>query len=240
MSLVLNAIASLAFVLQVAFLFLLVSGGFWKFPLLSVYCVFQYLTGLAEFSVKRQFGTAGALYARLYWTDEIVLDLLLFLMVIAFTLQALEGSPVRAKAKRFLTGVVVIAVVAPFVLYYQREIFSTPWFNRTSQFLNFAAAIMNLALWTALLFNKKRDPQLLTVSIGLGVAVTGAALHFGLRQLLSPGLRPFSTLVGSLTHLAGVFVWCWAFRPTFLREKPKSTTGPLPAQTSPAATPSGY
>jgi hypothetical protein len=240
MSLVLNSVSTLALIFQIALLFLLVSGGFWKFPLLSLYTVFQYLTGMAEISVSREFGTGGLLYARLYWSDEILLDLILFLMVIAFTLQALEGSPVRDKAKRFLTGVVVIAVVAPFVLYYHRAIFSTPWFNRTSQFLNFAAAIMNLSLWTALLFNKKRDPQLLTVSIGLGVTVTGAALHFGLRQLVSPGLRPLSELVGSLTHLAGVFVWCWAFRPAFLREKPKRPTGPLPSQPSPAATSSGY
>ena len=42
---------------------------------------------------------------------------------------------------------------------------------------------MNLGLWTALIGTKKRDPLLLTVSAGLGVAVTGAAIAFGLQAV---------------------------------------------------------
>jgi hypothetical protein len=193
----------------------------------------QLLADVAEVTVSHQFGRSAVPYVKLYWTDEVLLDLLLFLMVIVFTYQALEGSPLRAKAGRFLAAVVFLAVAAPFVIYYRQTLFSTRWFNGVSQWLNFGGAIMNLGLWTALLTNKKRDPQLVMVSVGLGLAVTGAALYFGLRQFMTrTDLRPFANLVGVLTHLLAVCVWCWTFRPARGRQAPK--------QPAPAATSSGY
>lgn len=220
-------------VLQIALLLFLLPGGFRKFPLLLLYSVIQLLADVAEVVVSHQFGLGSVVYAKLYWSDEVLLDLLLFLMVIVFTYQALEGSPLRPKVGRFLAAVVLIAVAAPFLVYYHRTLFSTRWFNGVSQWLNFGGAIMNLGLWTALLSNKKRDPQLVMVSIGLGLAVTGAALYFGLRQFMTrTDLRPFADLVGVLTHLLGVSVWCWAFRPAMMRNSGRSPR--------PAATSSGY
>jgi len=231
---VFSVLEGIGVILQIALLLFLLPGGFRKFPLLLVYSVVQLVTDVAEVAVSHQFGTNAVQYVRLYWTDEVLLDLLLFLMVIVFTYQALEGNPLRSKAGRFLAGVVVIAVAAPFLVYYQRTLFSTRWFNGVSQWLNFGGAIMNLGLWTALLSNKKRDPQLVMVSVGLGLAVTGAALYFGLRQFMTrTDLRPFAELVGVLTHLLGVFVWCWTFRPAIMRQGGTK-------QPSPAATSSGY
>ncbi|HXP87256.1 MAG TPA: hypothetical protein VN841_21165 [Bryobacteraceae bacterium] len=234
MSQVFNVLEVIGVILQIALLLFLLPGGFRKFPLLLVYSALQLVADVAEVAVSHEFGLRAVQYVKLYWSDEVLLDLLLFLMVIVFTYQALEGSPLRAQAGRFLAGVVLIALVAPFVVYYHRTLFSTQWFNGVSQWLNFGGAIMNLGLWTALLSNKKRDPQLVMVSVGLGLAVTGAALYFGLRQFItSNGLRPFAELVGVLTHLLGVFVWCWTFRPTALRQGGAK-------QPSPAATSSGY
>jgi hypothetical protein len=235
MSQVFSFLEVVGVVLQVALLLFLLPGGFRKFPLLLLYAVVQLVTDVAEVAVIHQFGRTAVQYVRLYWTDEVLLDLLLFLMVIVFTYQALEGNPLRAKAGRFLAGVVIVAVAAPFVIYYHRTLFSTRWFNGISQWLNFGGAIMNLGLWTALLANKKRDPQLVMVSVGLGLAVTGAALYFGLRQFTTQAdWRHFADLVGVLTHLLGVFVWCWAFRPAILRQ------GGAKRQPSPAATSSLY
>ena len=234
MSQVFNVIEVLGLVLQVVLIVLLLPGGYRKFPLLLLYAVVQLLTALAEVSVSHQYGYSAVQYVRLYWTDEVLLDLLLFLMVIVFTYQALEGNPARAQAGKLLACLVLIAVAAPFAVYYQRTLFSTRWFNGVSQWLNFGGAIMNLGLWTALLANKKRDSQLVTVSVGLGLAVTGAAMYFGLRQFMTrTDLRPFADLFGVLTHLLAVFVWCWAFRPAFLRQGGTNRPGA-------AATSSGY
>ena len=158
----------------------------------------------------------------MYWSDEVIIDLLLFLVVISLTNLALEGNPLRAKMSRILAGVVAVALVLPFVLFHP-PFFTSPthwslgwgrWFNTTSQMLNFGAAIMNLALWSALLVSRKRDPQLLKVSIGVGVAVAGQAIGFGIRRFIpeQSTLREFPDLFMSLTHVLSVFIWCWAFR----------------------------
>jgi hypothetical protein len=141
-------------------------------------------------------------------TDEAIIDLLLFLMVIVMTYQALGNNPLRARIGRhigrWLAALVAGAVLLPFVLF-QGPIFSARWFNPTSQMLTFGGAIVNLALWTALLGNRKRNPLLLAVSAGLGIAVTGAAITFGLhhfRWAANGTARILVDLIKSLAHVA--------------------------------------
>ena len=219
-ALVLEAIS---IAIQAAVIVLLLRGSFRRYPLVLVYCVLQLAATVAEEYVFRTFGEPSVLYHRLYWTDEISLDLLLFLLVIVLTYQALEGSPLRTGMGRLLGAVLVIVLVVPFLLFSSRR-FSNPWFDGTSQLLNFGAAIMNLGLWTALIATKKRDPLLLTVSAGLGVAVTGAAIAFGLRRFTPPGgiTQQLANLFKTGTYLASVAIWCWAFRP----QAGKSPTAP--------------
>ena len=210
-SLVLEAIT---IAIQAVVIVFLLRGPFRRYPVLLLYCVLQLAATITEEYVYRVFGDASPFFGRLYWTDEVSLDLLLFLMVIMLTYRALEASPLRAGMGRLL-GAVVIVLVVPFVLFSARR-FSTAWFDGTSQLLNFGAAIMNLGLWTALIGTKKRDPLLLTVSAGLGVAVTGAAIAFGLRRFTPPGGTPqqLANLFKTITYLASVAIWCWAFRPS--------------------------
>jgi hypothetical protein len=200
--------------IQAAVIVFLLRGSFRRYPLLLLYCVFQLGATITEEYVYRVFGEASNFFYRLYWTDEISLDLALFLMVITLTYRALEGSPLRLGMGRLLGGVLVLVLVVPFVVFSSRR-FSNPWFDGTSQLLNFGGAILNLGLWTALIATKKRDPLLLSVSAGLGVAVTGAAIAFGLRRFTPPGgtTQQLANLFKTGTYLASVAIWCWAFRP---------------------------
>ncbi len=195
-------------------IFLLRRSAFRRYPLLVVYCVLQLAATIAEEYVSRVHGQTN-FFRKLYWTDEITLDLLLFFMVIALIYRALEGSPMRVAMGRLLGAVVAVVLIVPFVLFTARR-FSTIWFDGTSQLLNFGAAIMNLGLWTALIGTKKRDPLLLTVSAGLGVAVTGAAIAYGLRRFTPPTstAQQLANLFKTLTYLTSVAIWCWAFRPS--------------------------
>jgi len=241
MSLLFSVAGAIGIALQVALVFFLLPRGVRKFPILMLHAVARLLADAAEVTLSRKLGFGAALYAKVYWTSEVFIDMLLFLMVIVFTYQVLEGSPMRAQAARLLTGVGVVAVLAPFAIYHQRVLFSNNWFNGVIQWLNFGAGIMNLALWTALLANKKRDPQLVAVSIGLGLAVTGAALGFGFRQFFRQGgMRNAANLEQILTHLLGLTVWCWTFRPSWMREQPPRPPQTQPSRPSPAATSSGY
>jgi hypothetical protein len=199
-----------------------------KYPVLFIYCGAQLITSLVELVVRRWYGPGSRLYAQLFWSDELAIDLLLFLMVIDLTFRTMEGNPARKAMGRLLAGVVLLALALPFVLF-DGTIFrpsglpNASWFDHTSQLLNFGGAILNLGLWTALLSSRQRDPQLLMVSAGLGVAVTGAAISYGLRRLFSQDQVAVANLFYVATRAASAFIWCWAFRPTAGKAQPVTT-----------------
>jgi hypothetical protein len=157
------------------------------------------------------------LYNHLYWTNDIIVDLLRFLVLMVLTYQATPEGPRRGSVGRLLGGVAIIVIAAPVILFHPT--FSPwpsgRWFNSATELLNFGAAIMNLVLWGTLIASKMRDPKLLTVSAGLGVVVTGAAFSYGLRHFIPPGIfrNAVPDLFLMLTQLAGWTIWCWAFRP---------------------------
>ncbi len=213
-SLVFEVVSSILLAVIIVFL---LRSSYRRYPLVLLYCVLQLAATITEEYVWRVLGAArdSSLFRNLYWTDEIVLDLALFFMVIALTFRALEGSPLRAAIGRLLAVVAVTVLIVPFVVFNSRR-FGTGWYNSTSQLLNFGAAIMNLGLWTALIGTKKRDPLLLRVSAGLGIAVTGAAIAYGLRKFTTGGgtERDLANLFKTVTYLASVLIWCWAFWPS--------------------------
>jgi hypothetical protein len=164
---------------------------------------------------------ANRLYARLYWSNDVLVDLFRFVLVIMLIYKATEGP--RRVSGRFLTGLVLATMVLPFLLFHPilnpstnpntSAFFAASWFNSTSELLNFGAAIMNLFLWAALIASKNRDPQLLSVSAGLGVVVTGSAIALGIRYfLVSTASDAIGYFLMNLTQLVGWGMWCWTFR----------------------------
>jgi hypothetical protein len=207
---------------------LLLRGPFRKFWALVVYVAWELLSNVAleSFDVVYNAALTGAnaskealrLYSRLYWTNDVIVDVLRFLLVIWLTYKATSGGPKRASIGRILTGIVVVALALPFLLFPMFPMGPKPWpeaswFNSTSELLNFGAAIMNLVLWGVLLADRKRDPQLAVVSVGLGVVVTGAAISYGFRHLISAEARFIPNMFLMLTRLAGWTIWCRAFWP---------------------------
>jgi hypothetical protein len=118
----------------------------------------------------------------------------------------------RAGMGKILGGLVVIVILVP-LLIFKGPFTSTPWLNHTSQLWSFAGAILNLGLWSALVANRKRDPQLLAVSAGLGVAVTGAAISYGVRGYFSTKTIWVPDAFMSATFVVCMLIWCWTFRP---------------------------
>ena len=170
---------------------------------------------------------ATRLYARLYWSNDVLVDLFRFVLVIVLIYRASEGTTKRVSG-RFLAGLVVAMIVLPFILFHPTfERFPRgTWFNSTSELLNFGAAIMNLMLWATLIASKKRDPKLLMVSAGLGVVVTGTAIAYGAQFLIGAAGFGAMSFFMNLTQLAGWAIWCWAFWPT---RRKKSVVEPVTA-----------
>ena len=223
-----NAIVSAQVLFQLVLLYLLVRGPFRRYFLIFAYCLAQSAQIVVDGAVLRKFGVSSNEYKMVFWTDALIVDLLLLFVVIAVTYQALEGSPLKSKLTRLLTILSGVILILPFVVLKSR-IFYTRWFNGTDQILNFGIAILNLFLWTALLGNKNRDPQLLTVTAGLGARVAATAVLLGLRQFTAGGGigREIADTAARLSIVAGTLIWCWAFRPS-TRRRP-STPAPVQA-----------
>ena len=197
---------------------LLLRGAFRQYPLLLAYCGIELAIVIGEGLAFNSAGMKSALYRYVYWSGDLLHDLMLFLLVITLTYKTLEGSPLRPATSRMLTVIAVGAVALPFVLYH--PYFTGRWFRHTSQLLSLGAAFLNLLLWTAIIGTKKRDPQLLMVSAGVGIAVTGLAIYYGLLQFMSSdAVRWLPDLFHGMTHVAGIAIWCWAFRPAFGRRR---------------------
>ena len=172
-------------------------------------------------------GAGSPLYRNLYWTADVVVDLLLFLMVIAMTREVMKENPLWPVVGRMLSIIVLAAVVLPFVLFH--PFFSQRWFRHTSQLLSFGGALMNLFLWTGIIGKRDRDQQLLPMSAGLGVAVTGVAITYGLLQFTPANFRWLPDLFKSLTEVASLLIWCWAFRPSTSEQSPGIQAIPDPS-----------
>jgi hypothetical protein len=206
-----NAIVVGSLLLELAVVVYLLKGPYLKYPILLAYCVTELLTGSAEFMVS-SYGS-HEVFIRLYYIDEVGVDLLLFLMVITLTYRAMHGNPMRVAAGRVLGFITILVLALPFLLFYPSIHDFAVFFNSAGEVLNFGAAIMNLVLWTALLGATQRDAQLLTVSTGLGLQVTAQAIGFGIRHFMSPRHRWMPDLFMTVAHLGSVYIWWRAFRP---------------------------
>jgi hypothetical protein len=205
-------------ILNIILLVLLLRGFLRKYPLLFIYNLAQFLIILAERVLLRDADRSTAFYRHVYWTSEVIWDFLLFLLIADFIHRALAGRPERVLARKLLWAVSAGVLILPFVLYQNRQIFQSPWFNGATQVINFGAAILTLVLWGALIASRQRDPQLMMVCAGLGITVTGAAFAWGVRQLAlgksdaAENVRNIADFFAVLTYLGGLALWCWAFR----------------------------
>lgn len=202
------------------------------------------LNGTAQQMDRATQSAASRIYARLYWTNDVIVDLLRFVLV-AFLIYKVAGTS-KPQLGRILSALVLAMIVLPFLLFHPTfqplpqasvdsarqisafagEMVKLPmprvaWFNSTSQLLNFGAAIMNVILWGLLIQSKKREPQILPLSLGLGILVTGTAISYGLRYFALQGASTaFFNLLLNVTQLVAWLIWCRTFWPS-----PKTKAG---------------
>jgi len=217
---------------QLILLVLIIRGPLKRYFPLFLYVFSLLVVSLAEGYVLGKWGADREHYFPVFWGGELFLGTQLFLLMITLTPRALEGNPLRKNVLRIMGVAAAMVFMVPFVAF-QSQVFTTRWNDSTGQLLNFGAAAMNLALWGALLVSKQRDRQLLMVSAGLGVAVAGAALTFGMRRLTGEDSlgRVFADSAYRLLQIGSVLIWCWAFWPR--RKSTANLTSGDPARSTP-------
>jgi hypothetical protein len=201
-----------SFILQLSVIVFLLEAAFREYPLVLAYSLTRLITSALEMGLRETLGDQAALFRRVYYSDRVVLNLLLFVMVTAIIFRLLKGKPQRSMIGKALLGIVGVVLLLPFLVLSRP--FTLHWLNAMSQFLYFGSGIMTAVLWKVLMRSEPRDLQLMKFTVGLGVAMTGAAVAFGLQQWMgSPRLVWMPNLFLQLTHVAGLLLWCWAFRP---------------------------
>jgi hypothetical protein len=231
-----DVLATLGGAATLLLLVLFLLGPRRKFWILAVYAGGELLGSLALtiFDLKRS-PAQRTLYSHFYWTYEVAVDLLLFLVVIALTHEAVPAGAPRRKVDRFLGAVVFVVLALPFVALHPnfRPWPSPRWFNSAGEILNFGAAVMNLGLWGALIASRERDAQMFRVSAGLGIRVAGTAMAYGIRHFVPPGVsEAVPNLLLMLAQIAEWTILCWAFWPA---RKPRPPAASV-ASTSVAST----
>lgn len=198
----------LGVVLQVLVIAALLRGPYRKFKILFIYSIVLLLITVGEAAAfyDREIWTRTS---RHYWIGDSILQTLIFVLVISLVHRALTASQKRAAIRRVLIGTAAI-FVAFSVCFTQGPVFGV-WMTKLSRNLGFAAVILNLVLWAALIRERSGDRTLLLVSGGLGIQMAGKAIGHSLRQL-SRGLIFTGDLVIVLSHLVCLYIWWQAFR----------------------------
>jgi hypothetical protein len=202
----------LSLILQLGIIVFLLRGAFRKYHWVLAYSLTRLITTVLEVGVRQNGGNETLFFRQVYYSDRVILNLVLFVMVSAIIYRLLEGKPHRSTIGKVLIGIVAAVLLLPFLVLSRP--FTIHWLNGMSQFLYFGSGIMTLVLWTVLMSSNPRDSQLLRFTIGLGVAMSGAAITFGLHPWIgSRRLEWMPNLFLRVTHITGLLIWCWAFRP---------------------------
>ena len=197
----------------------LLRGSYKRFPLVLAYAVANLVTtGIetpAHVNALRTDAPAALLhYAKIYWWDERILLVLVFILVISLIHQALPKTRSRRMVSAGLIAGALLFAGLSFLIHHSPHLSAT-W-TLVTRDLNFGAAILDVALWLLLIATRHPDRRLLLVSGALGMQFTGEAIGESIRHLSLPTRNETVSLIGSvvvmLADLACLYEWWRTFR----------------------------
>jgi hypothetical protein len=204
--------------LQVLVVAALLRGSFKRFPFVFAYAVASLVITVIEIpSNVNYFITQDENvllhFAKIYWWDERILLVLVFVLVISLIHQALALTRSRQMVSAgLIAGALLFAVISFFI--HHTPHLSATW-TLVTRDMNFGAAILDVGLWSLLIASRRGDRRLLLISGALGLQFTGEAIGESIRNLsLAQEVKSVS-LAGSvivmLADLACLYVWWRTF-----------------------------
>ena len=79
-------------ILQVGVIAFLLQGAFRKYPLVLAYSLTRLITSVLEVAIRQKLGNRTAFFRQVYYSDRVILNLLLFAMVTAIMFRLLAGK----------------------------------------------------------------------------------------------------------------------------------------------------
>ncbi len=207
--------------LQVLILHALIKGPYQKYPFLFANVLVVLVTTIIDTALYNFKSGTWAGTATVFWIDDSIRQVSLFILVLSLVYQAMATGRKRAAVQRVLIfGSIILAAVSYFSHPDPRI---SVRMSAVIRNMSFSAAILNLGLWAALIRTKQRDSRILMISGGLGLQITGEAMGHSLRNLWQIS-RVYVTAGNSvliLAHLLCLLVWWQAFRNSPQRKEPE-------------------
>lgn len=185
----------------------LVRGSYRQYPFVFAYAVALLLSTIVEIAVN-PFVRSQA-YSYYYWSDELLLDILVFCIVIAFIDEAARNSTRTPIERRWL--ILAAACILAGSLAVHRNPHFNKWMTLVTRDLNICAVIMDLILWSLLVTARRPNRRLMLLSGGLGLQLAGAIMGEQLRNF-SHRLFLTGTLLEISTGLLALYIWWRALR----------------------------
>jgi hypothetical protein len=190
----------------------LVRGSYRQYPFVSAYALALLLTTVLEIGLH---AAPKTLKQGNYWTNEAILDVLVFCVVIAFIDEAARHSKQKMIERHWLVLAAALMCGVSIVIHHGLSL------NRQmtlfSRDLNICAVILDLILWSLLATARRPNRRLMLLSGGLGLQLTGAIMGEQLRNW-SHSLQLFGGLLEVTTGFLALYIWWRALRTVPARE----------------------
>jgi len=195
----------------------LLRGEYRRYPFIFLYAVVDLLTTILEIQPAIAYSSATPAakkqFAQMFWLNERIMQVLVFLLVISLVYSATRHlRPRRTLLTGIICGTVLVAAISLWAHYDPnlpggRYRYMTPW----TRDLNFCAAILDLGLWALLIGSRQKDYKLLLVTGGLGIQFTGGAIGQSLRHM-APVIVAAASDFLMIANVARIYIWWQAFR----------------------------
>jgi len=185
----------------------LVRGSYRSYPFVFAYALTLFASTVVEIALRSAARTVQDDY---YWIDEVILDVLVFCVVIAFIDAAARHSRQKVIERHWLVLAAALICAVSFAIHRGSHLNSQ--MTLVSRDLNICAVILDLILWSLLLAARPPNRRLMLLSGGLGLQLTGAIMGEQLRQS-SHSLFLTGTLLEVTTGFLGLYIWWRALRP---------------------------
>lgn len=199
----------------------LVRGHWRRFPLLFAYVIADFLVAAAELPTMwtvtfHATQAARSWSARIYQRGEVFLEFLMFVLVISLIFRASEDLRSRRLLPMGCVAGAVLFVGISFWTHYNPRGSVGLWMAPWTRDLNVATSILDLALWSLLLEQRKKDERLLLLSGALGIEFTGAAIGHSMRSMATR-YHAWPAIAGgkvvAIATILRVYLWVRAFQP---------------------------
>jgi hypothetical protein len=217
--------------LQILTISVLLRGLYKRFPVVFLYTIISFLTSIVEMPLSFNFllnqRKPPPFMKTVWFTDEVVLQVMVFAVVISLIYEATARMESRRMLRMALACGAFLAAGISFALEYTPGALIGPWMTPWSRDLKLCATILVLALWAFLISTRRKDHLLLMLSGALGVLCTGEAIGESLRYLATPGriiwLSRLGGIINTTVDTGFLYIW-WSALRAETPERPKPRT----------------